>query len=92
LEVYDFNPRAIAAYRKAGFVEDGRFRDSLRWDDEWHDTIVMSRLVTDPVVHLRRLLGDPRADREESDQIGWSMCASKAVSRSASQTMPGPGT
>ena len=47
LEVYDFNARAIAAYRKCGFVEEGRLRDSLRWDGRWHDTIVMSRLATD---------------------------------------------
>jgi RimJ/RimL family protein N-acetyltransferase len=48
LEVYDFNLRGIAAYRKSGFHEEGRLRDALRWDGQWYDTIVMSRLSTDP--------------------------------------------
>ena len=47
LEVFDFNARAIAAYRRCGFVEEGRLRDALRWEDEWHDTIVMGLLATD---------------------------------------------
>jgi RimJ/RimL family protein N-acetyltransferase len=47
LEVYDFNARAIATYRRCGFREEGRLRDALRWDGEWHDAIVMSRLAAD---------------------------------------------
>lgn len=47
LEVYAFNPRAAAAYRKAGFVEEGRRRDALSYDDEWVDAIVMSVIATD---------------------------------------------
>ncbi len=46
LEVYAFNPRAAAAYRKAGFVEEGRRRDALSYDDEWVDAIVMSVIAT----------------------------------------------
>jgi RimJ/RimL family protein N-acetyltransferase len=48
LEVYDFNPRARHVYEKCGFVAEGRSRDALRWDGEWHDAIVMSILATDP--------------------------------------------
>jgi RimJ/RimL family protein N-acetyltransferase len=47
LEYYSFNPRAGRAYEKAGFVEEGRRRDALRFDDEWFDAIVMSALSTD---------------------------------------------
>jgi RimJ/RimL family protein N-acetyltransferase len=47
LEVYAFNPRAAAAYRKAGFVEEGRRRDALSYDGEWVDAIVMSVIESD---------------------------------------------
>jgi RimJ/RimL family protein N-acetyltransferase len=47
LEVFDFNPRAQRAYEKAGFVREGILRDSLLWDGERHDTIVMSVLRSD---------------------------------------------
>jgi RimJ/RimL family protein N-acetyltransferase len=29
-------------------VLEGRRRDALRWDGEWHDELVMSVLATDP--------------------------------------------
>jgi RimJ/RimL family protein N-acetyltransferase len=48
LEVYDFNPRAHRVYEKCGFQLEGRRRDALRWDGEWHDALVMSILATDP--------------------------------------------
>lgn len=44
LGVYDFNERARHVYEKVGFVEEGRLRDALLWDGEWHDEIVMSIL------------------------------------------------
>jgi len=47
LEYYSFNLRAARAYEKAGFVEEGRRRDALRYDDEWYDAVVMSVLATD---------------------------------------------
>jgi RimJ/RimL family protein N-acetyltransferase len=47
LEVYTFNPRAAVAYRKAGFVEEGRRRDALSYDDAWVDAIVMSVIAAD---------------------------------------------
>jgi RimJ/RimL family protein N-acetyltransferase len=49
LEVYDFNPRAIASYRKCGFVEEGRLRDALLWEGQWHDALLMSVLSTDNI-------------------------------------------
>ena len=47
LEVYAFNPRAQHVYESVGFRREGILRDSLRWDDEFHDTIVMSILRPD---------------------------------------------
>lgn len=48
LGVYDFNPRAQRVYEKCGFIAEGRRRDALCWDGEWHDEIVMAVLATDP--------------------------------------------
>lgn len=48
LGVYDVNPRARRVYEKCGFVLEGRLRDALRWDGEWHDELLMSVLRTDP--------------------------------------------
>ncbi|RDV45881.1 N-acetyltransferase [Leifsonia sp. ku-ls] len=47
LDVYAFNPRAIRSYEKAGFVLEGRQRDTLLWDGEWTDSILMSVLSSD---------------------------------------------
>ena len=44
LNVYSFNDRAIAAYRKAGFVEEGRRREAIRHDGAWYDVVLMSIL------------------------------------------------
>ena len=47
LDVYAFNPRALRSYEKAGFVAEGRQRDTLLWEGEWTDSILMSVLATD---------------------------------------------
>jgi RimJ/RimL family protein N-acetyltransferase len=44
LGVYEFNPRAIRAYEKAGFKREGILRDALFYDGEYHNMIVMSIL------------------------------------------------
>lgn len=44
LAVHDFNRRALAAYRRAGFVEEGRKRQSHYCDGRYHDDIMMSVL------------------------------------------------
>lgn len=44
LTVYDFNERAIKSYKKCGFVEEGRLRQSLYKAGAYHDQIVMSIL------------------------------------------------
>lgn len=45
LGVYSFNPRAQRAYEKAGFVVEGVKRQSLKWEGERYDEIVMSVLA-----------------------------------------------
>ncbi|AOP49131.1 GNAT family N-acetyltransferase [Streptomyces lydicus] len=45
LEVFPFNPRAQRAYEKCGFEVDGRLREALFWEGEWHDVLVMSALA-----------------------------------------------
>jgi RimJ/RimL family protein N-acetyltransferase len=44
LDVYDFNTRGIAAYRKCGFVEEGRRRHARYQDGTYHDVVKMSVL------------------------------------------------
>jgi RimJ/RimL family protein N-acetyltransferase len=44
LTVYDFNERGQAAYRKAGFAEEGRRREAIYTEGAYHDLIVMSVL------------------------------------------------
>mgnify|MGYP001821793565 FL=1 len=58
LELYDFNPRAIAVYEKIGFVREGVLRQALFWDGEYHDAILMSMLRSDRAAHRP---GDPSA-------------------------------
>ena len=45
LDVYDYNPRAHAAYLRAGFREEGRRRDGVFWDGAYHDDILMALLA-----------------------------------------------
>ena len=44
LEVREFNHRAIACYKKCGFIEEGRLRDDFYVDGAYSDTIVMGVL------------------------------------------------
>jgi RimJ/RimL family protein N-acetyltransferase len=44
LQTWSFNERAIAAYRKIGFVEEARLREDLYINGAYHDNVVMSIL------------------------------------------------
>lgn len=44
LRVLAYNARAIACYRKCGFVEEGREREVYLVDGRWEDEVVMSIL------------------------------------------------
>jgi RimJ/RimL family protein N-acetyltransferase len=47
LFVFEFNERAIRAYRRAGFVVEGRSRESIWRDGHWWDELAMSFLESD---------------------------------------------
>jgi len=47
LGVWAFNDRAIAAYRKVGFVEEGRVRETVLHDGRFHDELVMGVLASE---------------------------------------------
>ena len=47
LFVFEFNERAIRAYQRVGFVQEGRARQSIRRDGRWWDELAMSMLDTD---------------------------------------------
>lgn len=44
LRVLAFNTAAIASYQRAGFVVEGRERDSCRLEGAWHDDVIMAVL------------------------------------------------
>ena len=47
LRVLAFNDGAIASYRKCGFVQEGRERDSCWFHGQWHDDIITGVLATE---------------------------------------------
>jgi RimJ/RimL family protein N-acetyltransferase len=47
LFVFEFNERAIRAYRRCGFVVEGRSRESVWRDGRWWDELAMSVLDSD---------------------------------------------
>lgn len=47
LFVFEFNERAIRAYRRCGFVVEGRSRESIWRDGRWWDELAMSILESD---------------------------------------------
>ncbi|MGQ0716691.1 MAG: GNAT family N-acetyltransferase [Pseudonocardiales bacterium] len=48
LDVFDFNLRAQRVYEKCGFRHEGRLREALHWDGQWHDELLMAVLHSDP--------------------------------------------
>lgn len=47
LQVFSFNERAIGLYQKLGFIEEGRLREALYRDGNWHDIVQMSILKSE---------------------------------------------
>ncbi len=47
LSVFEFNERAIRAYRRCGFVVEGRARESVWRDGRWWDELAMSVLASE---------------------------------------------
>ena len=54
LYVFEFNERAIRAYRRCGFVIEGRSRESIWRDGRWWDELAMSVLESDWRAGARR--------------------------------------
>ena len=63
LQVYAFNDRAIAAYHKAGFVEEGRIRQYVFHDGAFHDEVLMGILASE----WRAARSGPMADTPGQD-------------------------
>lgn len=47
LTVFEFNERAIRAYRRCGFLVEGRARESIWRDGRWWDEVAMSVLASE---------------------------------------------
>ncbi len=54
LDVWPFNPAGVRAYEKAGFVEEGRRRESFWHDGQWYDAVIMSVLDHEWAAHRTR--------------------------------------
>ncbi len=65
LFVFEFNERAIATYRRCGFVVEGRARESIFRDGRWWDELAMSVLERD----WRRQREDGAADDAERETL-----------------------
>jgi RimJ/RimL family protein N-acetyltransferase len=61
LYVFEFNERAIRAYRRCGFVVEGRSRESIFRGGRWWDELAMSVLESD----WRRRRAEAAASEEE---------------------------
>jgi len=77
LFVFEFNERAIRAYRRCGFVVEGRSRESVWRDGRWWDELAMSVLDSD----WRRA----RAARESDPAVAGA--APEAVGDRGSETV-----
>ncbi len=75
LFVFEFNERAVRAYQRAGFLIEGRARESIWRDGRWWDELAMSVIES-----------DWRARRE-----GGVAVASGSVSAETHAVEPGPG-
>jgi RimJ/RimL family protein N-acetyltransferase len=65
LFVFEFNERAIRAYRRCGFVMEGRSRESIWRDGRWWDEVGMSVLEPD-----WRVARDARKARPDTEVAG----------------------
>jgi RimJ/RimL family protein N-acetyltransferase len=54
LRVFDFNQRAIESYLKCGFSVEGRLREAIFREGEYHDVVIMS-LLEEEFFRLRRM-------------------------------------
>jgi RimJ/RimL family protein N-acetyltransferase len=92
LFVFEFNERAIRAYRRCGFVVEGRSRESIWRDGRWWDELAMSVLESDwrrarpeaPVATGRR--------PSLTDGVGEPVAASPEAARIRDELVDGSGS
>ena len=82
LYVFEFNERAIRAYRRCGFVVEGRSREAIWRDGRWWDELAMSVLEAD----WRRAAEDRAASDEERAAL-----VAEADAGQATDGASGPG-
>ncbi len=71
LFVFEFNERAIRAYRRCGFVVEGRSRESIWRDGHWWDELAMSVLEPDwRQIQARALVDASPAKAPPTDPVG----------------------
>ncbi|GAA3009141.1 GNAT family protein [Kitasatospora albolonga] len=51
LDTWSGNERAVRAFRKAGFVEEGRRRESVRVGERWYDSVLFGLLDHEWAAH-----------------------------------------
>jgi RimJ/RimL family protein N-acetyltransferase len=93
LYVFEFNVRAIRAYRRCGFVVEGRSRESIWREDRWWDELAMSILESDWRAARAGGAADGSADGVDVDtalESGPRLPAQSSSDRkSPGQTLPG---
>ena len=82
LFVFEFNERAIRAYRRCGFVIEGRSRESILRDGRWWDELGMSVLESD----WRRL----RAVASEDAMERVALASEAEAAGTAAESVAGP--
>ena len=73
LTVFEFNERAIRAYRRCGFQVEGRARESIWRDGRWWDELAMSVLSSE--WHQRRNEAAASSERAASDRAATDQVA-----------------
>ncbi len=81
LFVFEFNERAIRAYRRCGFVTEGRSRESIFRDGRWWDELAMSVLESDwrrsSAADDRGAEGRPASPGDVGQEVPATMASSR---------------
>ncbi|HUG30138.1 MAG TPA: GNAT family protein [Candidatus Limnocylindria bacterium] len=85
LTVFEFNERAIRAYRNCGFVVEGRSRESIWRDGRWWDELAMSVLSTE--WHERRNVAGLAASAGDVARAATSASAARRASTPAARAV-----
>ncbi|MBA8795098.1 RimJ/RimL family protein N-acetyltransferase [Friedmanniella endophytica] len=83
LEVFSFNERAMASYRKLGFRPEGVLREALCWEGRRYDAHLMAVLASDLV--------DSPADSAVDSAVGGTATPAPDIDTAAATTEPVPG-